>query len=304
MKDTNRRELLKGIGAATGAGIVFGASGAADAGSDTTRTEVSVSDADVAEALDQKAAQVVLEEAGLESFDWEEAEKYEIRRTEDGTPERFNEVVLHAADGATFSVILGSDDVDSTASLKEESGKVTRATVRDGDVELDVFELGDHVTEQALRTIGEDDSVNVDPADGSTFGAAVDDSVVASLAPEEANAFFDYETETTTLYLPGSTELGESALLVVEIDENDSVDSVRLLARSSGGLTPAQSSDPIDCFVNCIVARSASIGTVCWNTACLPCRSAVTVPTCAPCAACAGAIGASCVASCGADQLL
>lgn len=295
------------MGAATGAGITgiaFGTSGAADSGSGGDRTEAPVSDADIAEALDQKATQIVLEEVGLESFDWEEAERYEVRHTETGTPERFEEVVLHSADGSTLSVILDSDDVDSTASLKEDSGKVTRATVRDGAVETDVFELGDHVTEEALRTIGEDDSVNVDPSDGSTFGTAVDDSIVASLAPEEASAFFDYETETTTLYVPGTTERGESALLVVEIDENDTVDSVQLLSRSSSGLTPAQSSDPIDCFVNCIVARSASIGGVCWYTACAPCRTAISVPTCAPCAACAGAIGASCVASCGADQLL
>lgn len=285
MTDINRRKLLQGIGTATGAGLTgLGLSTsavAAGGGPDVTREEVSVSEADIESALNREASRIALKEASLESLNRDRAKAYAIKVEADGTRRRFHEVVAPAADGkATFSYVK-SNDAHNVASIKTKTGTIVRTTARDDDIQTEILEHGEEVTNEALQTLEQ-----------SGKKAAIESTSVVALETDQASAALDKTTGTTHFFAAATTKTGEKALVYTEIPDSGNPDSVYVI----------QEQDSIGCVMNCVGARSASVGFICWVASCSPCVGGL-APACAACIACAGGIGASCAISCGAEEL-
>lgn len=283
----DRRTVLKGIGAAAGAGLTgLGSTGsalAAEDGPTVDREQVDVSKRDVKRALFQRESRIALWKADVESLAFEEAEAYEIDVETADESRSFDEVVVPASgDDATFDCVMGEDGAGTTATVKTESGTLHRATSDGGELETETLKIGDDVREEALADL-EDADLKEELPNGYDY----------TLQTEDADAFVDKEADSTHLYVPAERDGYGELTLLVELDADGDVAGARALY---GGA--------IDCFAECIAIRSASIGLVCFNTVCQPCLADPTRVTCAACAVCAGAIGVSCAVECGAEFLL
>lgn len=286
MPDINRRKLLRSIGAATGAGLTglgFSTSAvAAEDGPDVTREEVAVSDADIETALEQEAAKTVLQEASLDSLNRKEAKGYETRVNADGSSRTFHEVALPSTDGeSTFSYVK-SEKSNNVASVKTASGTIIRAIVKKEGIQTEIIEYGEVVTEEALQTL-----------EKSGTKAKIETEGDLTLDTDNTSAYVDQTTGKTHIYSSAKRKAGGEVLLYATISESGSPDSVYVIQQSA-----------IQCFANCMALRVPSLGSICWTYSCSPCVSTLYVPICVACASCGGAIAATCIATCGAEQLL
>lgn len=274
----NRRTVLKSVGTAAtvgAAGIGFSTPVAADGGPDVERQEIVVSEADVQRALEQRASRIVIEEASLDSFNWEKAEGYEIAVNADGTSRTFREVVIPSTGGeASFSYVK-SDDANNVASIKTETGTIIRATARDDGIKTEILEFGEDVTNNAVQTLRQ-----------SSKKADIEKSDVSTLHTDQAAASFDKASETTYLYIPATMKTDEEAMVFAEISDSGNLDSVYVIQQSYWG-----------CVANCVVLHSGAIGSWCWSYACGACAAQI-YPSCAACLACAGGIAGLCGAIC------
>ncbi|RRJ31876.1 hypothetical protein EIK79_06240 [Halocatena pleomorpha] len=98
----------------------------------------------------------------------------------------------------------------------------------------------------------------------------------------------------TRVFVPAELKDGSKKILLVEINEDNSLKSVYGFPGTSDGITIQESA--IDCWADCIV-----VGVICTNV-CAPCLSAPTPPTCAPCAVCIGGSASACAVKCGIEQ--
>ncbi|WP_330631399.1 hypothetical protein [Halocatena halophila] len=279
----NRRTILKALGTTAAVGVTgvgLGTSAATEDKPTVARKEVSVSEAEVQKVLDRKETRVTLENAPVSSFDWNSTTGYEIRVEANGDTHEFREVTTDSDHGdALFSYVMGGDSPNS-ATVKAGSETIFRARAIEGDIQTEEIKLGNMVTDDALRTLDSNGTLSKIK------------SKVSTLKTEKASGYVDRTSGTTHLYLPAKMD-GEEVWLYAEMDASGGSDAVYVMQQGA-----------IECFIGCVLAQGASIGRICYNTICLPCRAALTVPTCAPCAGCAGAIGANCAVGCGAEFLL
>ncbi|WP_238709308.1 hypothetical protein [Natronorubrum halophilum] len=259
--DTDRRTLLKGIGVASGAGIFgFGTVQA------RTRDE-SVSSDRVADILRRAESRAALETADVERPDITAAKKVDVTGPKN-TTERW--ISVPVSEDVTFSY----NPDENIAEVQQRSDSFVRATARDGDVIVEDVELGDDVTEDAVRTLKSSDE----------FDEALDNGDVAAVKTADAAANFDRISEVTRVFVPAELEGGDDVMLLAEIGGDGSLDSVYGLPTASEIGTQ---DDGIDCWIGCL-----SFGLTCANV-CTPCAAAPTAPTCAPCAVCVGVTAAA-----------
>lgn len=267
MVDTNpkfdRRDILKGIGA-TGSVVAFGS------GTVQARTQDdSVPANEVAEILRKEVSQAALEQADLRRPNPTEAERVEVTGPKHVTEEW---IALPVGDDETFSY----NPEKEIAEIERSSNSLIRATARDDEVIVEDLLLGETVTEQAVETL--ESSSEFDEALGNA------DAVDADFEGVAAN--FDRISGVTRAFVPVTRSDGSDEMLLVELDENDGLESVYGLPSESGDGMQAQN-DGMECWIGCL-----GFGLTCSNV-CMPCASAPTAPTCAPCAVCVGATAAA-----------
>lgn len=270
MTDINRRKLLKRIGAATGASIF--APGIVQA-----RTqEQSVPKSRVKEILQRKVSQVALDTAGIDS---------NSLRLDDATEQTVNsdKWIRIPTDGDEVSTYI----IDRTiAEIQTSSNTFVRAKPEVDGVFVEDLKMGEEVTNKALQTL----------EDSADWSEALENGGVVTVTSDDAAAHVDRISGITRVIVPGELEGGDKTMLIAEINENNSLNTVYGFPGTSGGITTQQSA--IDCFAECIPITSAC------TQLCVPCVSAPNQFTCAPCAVCLGAAGTGCAVKCGAEQLL
>lgn len=291
--DLNRRTILKGIGTAAGAGIAgIGFSMpalAADAGPTVSREEVSVSQSTVEDALEQRASRIVLAEASIGSLDKADATKYTTTVDTDGDSRAFQTVVVPSADGdSKFSYVASRDGSDRTATVKTSDETLIRATsvdaesqTQDTGLRTEKLKLGKDVTTNAIQSLKRSDKKDIIMQNG-----------IGALQTDQASAYTDLTTGSTHLFVPAEMDTGKTGLLLVEMNANGELDSIRAMPQGA-----------VDCFATCLATRGLSLGPFC-APACSLCISVPTIPSCTPCLACAGAIAGSCAIQCGAQAIL
>ncbi len=276
----NRRSFVKALGTASGA-AVFGTSSIGTAfateaessplGTNITRKEVSISAADVKNVLGHEESKIALQEASLTSLNRDEADGYEIKVTANGTTRVFQEVVAPSTGGeATFSYVK-SDDANNVASIKTETETIIRATARDDDIQTEILEFGDDVTNEAFQMLEQ-----------SGKKTEIENNDVSTLHTDKATASFDKVSEITYLSIPATMETDEKALVYAQIPASGDPDSVYVMQQGYW-----------ECVSGCVALHAASIGPYCWGVACGSCAAGI-LPSCAACLACAGGVVGFC----------
>jgi len=270
MPDINRRKLLKSIGAATGASA-FGL-GTAQA----KTQEEPVSESEVEDILQRKESQVALNTASVDS---------NSLRTGKATEQQINSApwVEVPVDGDTADY-LAYNTSNNIAEIKTGSNTLVRAKPDDNGIFVEDLKMGEEATTEALQTL--EDSAN--------WNDALKTGNVVSMNTDDAAAHLDRVSGVSRAFVPAELKSGDRVVLIVEINEDNRLNSVYGLPKESDGITTQQSA--IDCWVDCV-----DITTVCY-VPCQPCIYGPTIPTCTPCGACLGAGAVGCAGYCGLEQ--
>lgn len=268
----NRRHFVKCLGTAGSIGV-FGVG--------TTRAsaeEGPISRSRAKEIIQKEVSQVALKVAKIrpeaDSFELEEAIETEIDDVQ------WIQIPTEEADLFAYNV---EEDI---AEIKVNSNEFVRANFRDDEIHVEKLKTGEDVTNKGLKILKNNDE----------WRRALENNDVESVNTNEADAHLDRVSGISRVFTPATLESGDETMLITEIREDNSLNSVYSLSGSTDGVTTQQSA--IDCFAECI-----TFGAIC-STVCVPCVSAPNQFTCAPCAACLGATGVSCAVQCGAEQLL
>ncbi|RRJ29977.1 hypothetical protein [Halocatena pleomorpha] len=289
LSDINRREVLKSIGvtaAAGTAGISFSVPAlAADAGIDIERQEVTdrKSTSSIRSSLNQRVANIVLEDAPVDSFNWNDPTIYEIRVDADEESHIFREVVVHSQDGdSTFNYVTNNEGLDRTATVTTGSGTTYRATVDDDGLRTEHIQRGEDVTRKAVKMLDRGNKKNKLTKNG-----------VSDLNTSQASAYTDLTSGSTHLYVSGTIDSGKEALIIIDMNEGGDLEKAQVLAQG-----------PVECFATCVAGLSTTIGWACWNAACGTCVAAPNPVSCGSCLACGGGVVGACATGCGAREIL
>lgn len=279
MPDINRRNLLKSVGAASGAGLASvsfsGSAAANNRGPDINREEVSVAETGIKKPLEKEESGIVLEKASVETLDLDAAQGYEIEVEANGINRVFHEVVASSTGGeSTFSYVQ-CEDAANVATIKTERGRVLRAISDSDEIKTEVLEFRAEIEQRALQTL---------ERSGKTV--ELENKGVSTLDTNQTSAAYDRISDTTHLYVAAKLETGENAVVYATTDGSGELGSVQVMQQSWGS-----------CVAGCVALNSTSIGWVCWNAACGSCAAQI-YPACAACIACAGGVVATCAAGC------
>lgn len=270
MPDINRRKLLKSIGAATGASA-FGL-GTAQAKSQ----EEPVSKSEVEDILQHEESQVALDTASVDS---------DSLRTGEATEQQIKSAPwVEIPVGGEAADYFAYNTSNSIAEIKTSSNTVVRAKPEDDDIFVEDLKMGEGVTTETLQTLEDSDNWN----------NALENGDVVSMNTDDTAANLDRVSGVSRAFIPAELKGGDRVVLIAEINEDNSLNSVYGLPKESDGITTQQSA--IDCWVDCV-----DITTVCY-VPCQPCIYGPTIPTCTPCGACLGAGAVGCAGYCGLEQ--